>query len=421
MIGRSIKCILTKDSYKKAIDRLKKWNNGEPYLPNYEIQIKAKDRKILDFEVATFPILEDGKLRFVSGSARNITEKKLIEKKLEESEKLYRTLADSSQDVIWITDMKGKFVYVSPSVEKLRGYTPEEVMKQSLTEAICPRSLPTVLKGYALARKRKKEDILNKPNPPFEVEQPCKNGPTIWTEVIGEVILDENNKKVGILGVTRDISERKKSREVIVELNETLKLLNKIMRHDIANNLTVTLMSLELMDTENSNLKDKAIRSIYKSIDLIEKMRELENAISSGGETKSYNLKVIIENVIKEYKDIKFNINGNCNVLADNALASVIDNIVRNAVIHGKTERIHFDISEEGQYCNLRISDFGKGIPDEIKEKIFNEGFTYGEQLSSGLGLFIVKKTIERYGGEIKFEDNKPKGAVFIITLKKAD
>jgi signal transduction histidine kinase len=294
-------------------------------------------------------------------------------------------------------------------------------MKQSLKEAISPRSLPEILKGYALASKKKKEDILKVPNPPFEVEQPRKDGSTVWTEVIGEVILDHKGKKVGILGISRDISERKKSREVIVKLNETLKLLNKIMRHDIANNLTVTLMSLEMIETENTNLKDKAIRSIYKSVDLIEKMRELENAVSSGGEIKRYDLRVIIENVIKEYKDIKFNISGNCNVLGDNALVSIIDNIVRNAVVHGKTDRIRFDISEDNSNCTLKIADFGVGIPEEIKEKIFDEGFSHGERLSSGLGLFIVKKTIERYGGTINYEKNKPNGSVFVIKLKKAD
>ena len=193
------------------------------------------------------------------------------------------------------------------------------------------------------------------------------------------------------------------------------------MRHDIANNLTVTLMSLELLETENTGLKDKAVRSIYKSVDLIEKMRELENAISSGGETKRYNLKVIIETVIKEYKDIKFNINGNCNFIGDNAFVAVIDNLVRNAIVHGKTERIYFDISEDSNNCTLKIADFGVGIPDEIKDKLFDEGFSYGDKLSSGLGLFIAKKTIERYGGKIFVKDNKPQGAVFVITLKKAD
>lgn len=421
MIGKNIKTILTKESFREAMNRLTSWNNNETALPKYEIQIKTKDGRILDYEIVSFPIFEHEKLKLITGTARNITDKKLIQEKLIESERLYRTLAETSQDVIWITDMKGKFTYVSPSVEKLRGYTPEEVMKQSLTEAICPGSLPSVLKGYMLAKNRKKKDILKMSNPPYEVEQPCKDGSKVWTEVIAEVILDEKDKKVGILGVTRDISERKKSQEVIVKLNETLKLLNKLMRHDIANNLTVTLMSLEMIETDKSHLKDKAIKSIYKSVELIEKMRELENAISSGGQTKNYNLKAIIEKVIKDYKDIKFIINGNCNVLADNALTAVIDNIVRNAIVHGKTERIDFDISENENNCTLKISDFGAGVSDEIKNKIFEEGFSHGEKLSSGLGLFIAKKTIERYGGEIYYEKNKPNGAVFVITLKKAE
>ena len=82
-----------------------------------------------------------------------------------------------------------------------------------------------------------------------------------------------------------DISERK-SQETIARLNDTLKLLNKILRHDISNNLTVVLMSLEMLKTEDTNLKEKAIKSVYKSVNLIERIRELENAIPSGIEIK---------------------------------------------------------------------------------------------------------------------------------------
>lgn len=419
MIGKNIKKILTNSSYKMSMERLGKWNSGQLLLPIYEIQAKAKDGIIKDYEVVSFPTFEKGKLKYITGTARNITDKKLIEKKLEESEKLYRTLVETSQDVIWVTDMRGNFTYVSPSVEKLRGYTPEEVLKQSLSEAICPESLPAVLNGYMLARKKKRDSTVDNTKFAYEIEQPCKDGSTVWTEVIGNYILDENNNKVGILGVSRNTSDRKKTQEIILKLNETLKILNKIMRHDIANNLTVTLMTLEMIDTENKNLKDKAIRSIYKSIDLIDKVRDLENAISSGGELKGYNLRWSIENVIKNYKGIKFTIKGNCNVLADSALASVIDNIVRNAVTHGKSDRVYFDISEDSKKCILKVADFGTGIPNEIKDKIFEEGFSHGEQLSSGLGLYIVKKTIQRYGGEIFFTKNKPRGTVFVISLKK--
>lgn len=421
MIGKNIKDILTTESYVKAITRLNKWKNNETSLPTYEIQIITKKNTIQDYEVTTFPIFEGGKLKFISGIARNISYKKLIEKKIIESENFYRALAENSQDVIWITDMKGKFTYVSPSVERLIGYTPEEVMKQTLADVICPGSLPQILENYVLLCDEEKEQILKTQMRPYEVEQICKDGSTVWTEVIIKILFDDKGKKVGVLGVSRDISERKKSQGTIARLNDTLKLLNKILRHDISNNLTVVLMSLEMLKTEDTNLKEKAIKSVYKSVNLIERIRELENAIPSGIEIKKYNLNDVFEDISNEYKNIEFNIRGNCNVLADSALVYVIENIVRNASIHGKTERIDFDLSQSGNKCILRISDFGVGIPESIKDKIFDEGFSYGDYVSSGLGLFIAKKTIERYGGEIHYEKNEPKGSVFVIILDKAD
>ncbi|MEM2716548.1 MAG: ATP-binding protein, partial [Archaeoglobaceae archaeon] len=74
-----------------------------------------------------------------------------------------------------------------------------------------------------------------------------------------------------------------------------------------------------------------------------------------------------------------------------------------------------------GTYAEIRIADFGKGIPDEVKPRIFEEGFTYGEKASTGLGLYIVKRLVERYSGEIKVEDNKPKGTVFVIRLRAVE
>jgi signal transduction histidine kinase len=66
----------------------------------------------------------------------------------------------------------------------------------------------------------------------------------------------------------------------------------------------------------------------------------------------------------------------------------------------------------------MRIADYGKGVPPEIKGMIFQEGFRYGEMGNTGLGLYIVKKTMERYGGQVSVEDNQPKGAVFVLRFK---
>ena len=71
-----------------------------------------------------------------------------------------------------------------------------------------------------------------------------------------------------------------------------------------------------------------------------------------------------------------------------------------------------------GDFCEIRVADYGKGIPEKIKDKVFEEGFSHGESASTGQGLYIVKKLVDRYGGEVEIEDNKPKGAIFVLKLR---
>jgi len=171
--------------------------------------------------------------------------------------------------------------------------------------------------------------------------------------------------------------------------------------------------------TKEEELLEEASAYVNKSVELINRMRELEIFISSHRDLKLYSVTDILNNVIESYPAIAFNIEGECQVLADESLSSVIDNIIRNAVIHGKTDRIDVKIVERDKYCEIRIADYGVGIPDEIKENIFEESFVFGETGGTGLGLYIVKKAMENYGGRVRVEDNTPGGAVFVLTLRK--
>ncbi|RLF64335.1 MAG: hypothetical protein DRN33_02395 [Thermoplasmata archaeon] len=120
-----------------------------------------------------------------------------------------------------------------------------------------------------------------------------------------------------------------------------------------------------------------------------------------------------------ENYELEFKIKGNCTIKADEAIHSVIDNIVRNAVVHSGTDRMDIEMKSNNEECEIRIADYGKGIPDKIKEKIFDERFKHGDTGGSGLGLYIVRKTIERYGGSIHVENNEPNGTVFVIKLRR--
>ncbi len=152
---------------------------------------------------------EDGKVAYISGVTFDITQRKQAEEALRNSEKLYRLLAENVSDVIWTADLNGHLTYVSPSVKVLRGYTPEEVMAQSIEEILTPASLELArgifAEGMAL------ESIRPDPNRSwtFEVEQLRKDGSTVWTEVKASFLRGESGRPIGILGVTRDISKRK--------------------------------------------------------------------------------------------------------------------------------------------------------------------------------------------------------------------
>ncbi|MBT5421249.1 MAG: HAMP domain-containing histidine kinase, partial [Candidatus Cloacimonetes bacterium] len=101
------------------------------------------------------------------------------------------------------------------------------------------------------------------------------------------------------------------------------------------------------------------------------------------------------------------------------AISPVFTNLITNSIKHGKAKNINIEVTSKNDMCEIRFIDDGVGIPDKIKFKIFQEGFYYGKTGHTGIGLHIVKKTIDRYGGYIYAENNKPKGAVFVIGLKK--
>ena len=143
----------------------------------------------------------------------DIKEYKEAQKSLKESEQKFRLLAENANDAIWTMDSEGKFLYVSPSVKKLTGFSPEEAMKRSLWETLTPESLKTVSVQMEAFFKNFQEGISNETSYVFEVEQFCKNGSTVWTDVVVNPIYDGVGNFKLFVGVTRNISERKKAED----------------------------------------------------------------------------------------------------------------------------------------------------------------------------------------------------------------
>jgi len=161
----------------------------------------------------------------------NITERKKAEEALQKSEARYAFIANNTSDVIWTLNLKtGKYTYVSPSVQKLRGYTPDEVLNQTMAESLTPESLQ---KSIALMQERianrKPGDTRNYTSI-TQADQPCKDGSVVSTEAVGTMVFDENGEPMEIIGVSRDITERKKAEEEILKAKEIAEEKEKRLR-----------------------------------------------------------------------------------------------------------------------------------------------------------------------------------------------
>jgi ABC-type amino acid transport substrate-binding protein/two-component sensor histidine kinase len=218
-----------------------------------------------------------------------------------------------------------------------------------------------------------------------------------------------------------DIVIRMKTEEELKLSRERLKIASSILRHDIINDLTVIKSAVDIYREEgDGTMIDEIEKRVEKSIETIHNQREQVKFIDSHSDLDEYDLKKVIQKVLGNYPNLLITIKGNCVTYADNAIYSVFDNIVNNTVRHGKTYKLDIEIIPNKEHCEIKFKDHGIGVPDEIKDKVFDEGFHYGENGHTGIGLYIVQTTVEEYGGEVSVEDNTPNGAVFIVRLKKA-
>jgi diguanylate cyclase (GGDEF)-like protein/PAS domain S-box-containing protein len=218
--------LLDPSQFPKTIQILKELTETGFQKEPGEFRLKRKDGTYLHVETQESVIYHDGKPHSVQGVGRDITERKKAEETLKISEERYRFISDNTADVIWAMDSKLRYTYMNHSITRQRGYTVEEARKLNLTQVLTPGSQDTVLKRL---QAETLPDVDGKPRKTStftqEMEMYRKDGTTIWTETSVTVLRTPLGEFDGLLGVSRDITERKQAEEALQGSEERYRAL----------------------------------------------------------------------------------------------------------------------------------------------------------------------------------------------------
>lgn len=411
---------------------------------HFETRFKDKN-KIIWREIFLNPIfLPDGRIKEVSGISHNITEKKVSELALKESEVKFRTIFESFQDIYFRTDFSGIMRMVSPSAFELTGYKERELVGQPITSFFI-----NIKSQKGLIKKLLRDGKVKN----YEVIIQTKEGVCFQCIANIRLILNDKGYPIAFDGVARDITFLKKASEQLLKAKEIAEHSLKVkenflanMSHEIRTPMNgligvIDLLKATNLDKEQNDLVSTIKKSSSILMNILNDILDLSKL--EAGKMELRLQPILVEELLEKLfllfnqkaqtKDLDFGYQKGvkmplCIYGDETRLLQILSNVVSNSIKF--TERgsvqIYVDlVSQKGDDLELRFSvkDTGIGIAKENVQQLFQNFNQLDNSLTrsyagTGLGLSISKALSKLMDGEIGVNSELGKGSEFWFTIQ---
>jgi two-component system NtrC family sensor kinase len=436
-----LKIDIGRDLYVNPEDRkeFQRLIEQQGFVKDLEVEFKRKSgEKITVLLTAHVKKDERGEVVRYEGINIDISDRKRMERDLKEANDFLMNLIDSSVDGIIVTNMKGDILLFNKGAENLLGYRSEEVVGKMNIRSIYP---PGVAK-----------EVMDKLRSPefggvgkltsFPIFHRRKDGEMIEGDLSASLIYDEKGNEAASVGIFKDLRERLKMERELREIQQALLQSEKLaamgrltsqIAHELNNPIYGIMNTLELLKTEIPP-ESKRRRILELSLSEIQRLSEmLRNMLSfSKPEEEArrpIGLNELLEGILlmmeRQMRESNIRVVLDLDhqipevVASTNQMRQVMLNMFKNAkeaMPHGGILTVR--TAKEDQKVSVHIQDTGVGIPEEIRNKIFEAFFTTKQKVKGvGLGLSVCYGIIKDHGGEIRVESEEGKGTTFIISF----
>lgn len=425
LIGMTLADVIHPDSFPSVVDRYRRRQEGEVLSRAYEIRLLRRDGSTAVVEASGVGVDVDHRMVTVV-FLTDVTQRRLTEDMLHESEEKYRQLVENTGAVLYSVDENGVTTYISPVFESLFGRSPAELVGKRFADFIHPEDLPSSMENFRKVMSGSLQE-------PWECRMVLPGGGGIfWVQGHNRPVY-RAEAIVGFQGVLVDVTARK---QVDALKDQFISLVS----HELRTPLTVIMGAVNTALSEGPRLSTQETRRLLQDAaseaDLLSHI--LENLLElSRSRADRLNLQleiVVLKELVRKitYKvrplspahqlvmDLPRTLPP---IRADRIrLERILYNLLDNAVKYSPGGEIRVSARREGRELVVSVHDQGPGMPPEHQAKLFRPFERVGSAQTDGiqgigLGLLVCRSLVEAHGGRIWFKSETGQGTTFYFAL----